>query len=80
MKFITIIGVGLIGSSIARKIRAIDEKIQINIIDNSKENLEKSKLLKLGNIFSLNIDKQIENSDIIFLCTPISAYEKILHS
>lgn len=79
MKFITIIGVGLIGSSIARKIRAIDEKIQINIIDNSKENLEKSKLLKLGNIFSLNIDKQIENSDIIFLCTPISAYEKILH-
>ena len=79
MKFITIIGVGLIGSSIARKIRAIDEKIQINIIDNSKENLEKSKLLKLGNIFSLNVDKQIENSDIIFLCTPISAYEKILH-
>ena len=79
MKFITIIGVGLIGSSIARKIKAIDEKIQINIIDNSKENLEKSKLLKLGNIFSLNVDKQIENSDIIFLCTPISAYEKILH-
>ena len=79
MKFITIIGVGLIGSSIARKIRAIDEKIQINIIDNSKENLEKSKLLQLGNIFSLNIDKQIENSDIIFLCTPISTYEKILH-
>ena len=47
MKFITIIGVGLIGSSIARKIKTIDGKIKINIIDNSKENLEKSKLLKL---------------------------------
>ena len=79
MKFITIIGVGLIGSSIARKIKTIDGKININIIDNSKENLEKSKLLKLGNIFSLDIDKKIEESDIIFICTPISAYEKIFN-
>ena len=79
MKFITIIGVGLIGSSIARAIKTIDGKIQLNIIDNAKENLEKSKLLKLGNIFSLDIDKQIEKSDIIFICTPISAYEKIFN-
>ena len=79
MKFITIIGVGLIGSSIARAIKIIDGKIQLNIIDNSKENLEKSKLLKLGDIFSLDIDKQIEKSDIIFICTPISAYEKIFN-
>ena len=79
MKFITIIGVGLIGSSIARKIKTIDEKININIIDNLKENLEKSKLLKLGNIFSLDIDKKIEESDIIFICTPISSYEQIFN-
>ena len=79
MKFITIIGVGLIGSSIARAIKIIDGKIQLNIIDNAKENLEKSKSLKLGNIFSLDIDKQIEKSDIIFICTPISAYEKIFN-
>lgn len=79
MKFITIIGVGLIGSSIARAIKTIDGKIQLNIIDNAKENLEKSKLLKLGNIFSLDIGKQIEKSDIIFICTPISAYEKIFN-
>jgi len=79
MKFITIIGVGLIGSSIARAFKTINEKIQINIVDNSKENLEKSKLLKLGDIFSLDIDQQIEKSDIIFICTPISAYEKIFH-
>ena len=79
MKFITIIGVGLIGSSIARKIKTIDGKIKINIIDNSKENLEKSKLLKLGNTFYLDIDKKIEESDIIFICTPISSYEQIFN-
>ena len=39
MKFITIIGIGLIGSSIARTVKKIDKKIQINIIDNSKDNI-----------------------------------------
>ena len=77
MKFVTIIGIGLIGSSIARVLKDIDKKIQINIVDTSKESLEKSNLLKLGNIYSLEIDKNIEESDIIFICTPISAYEKI---
>ena len=77
MKFITIIGIGLIGSSIARTVKKIDKKIQINIIDNSKENLEKSKQLKLGNIYNLEISKKIEESKLIFICTPISAYEHI---
>ena len=77
MKSVTIIGIGLIGSSIARAVKAIDKKILINIIDSSKKNLERSKLLKLGSIFSLKIDKNIEDSDLIFVCAPISAYEKI---
>ena len=77
MKFVTIIGIGLIGSSIARALKVIDKKININIVDTSQESLEKSKSLKLGNIYSLEIDKKIEESDLIFVCTPISAYEKI---
>lgn len=80
MKFVTIIGIGLIGSSIARALKDTDEKIKINIIDASKESLEKSNLLKLGNIYSLEIDKKIEESDLIFVCTPISAYEKVFNS
>ena len=77
MKFVTIIGIGLIGSSIARALKVIDKKININIVDTSQESLEKSNSLKLGNIYSLEIDKKIEESDLIFVCTPISAYEKI---
>ena len=80
MKFVTIIGIGLIGSSIARALKDTDKKIKINIIDASKESLEKSNLLKLGNIYSLEIDKKIEESDLIFVCTPISAYEKVFNS
>ena len=36
MKFITIIGIGLIGSSIARIVKSIDSNVQINIVDNLK--------------------------------------------
>ena len=61
MKFITIIGTGLIGSSIARIVKSIDSNIQINIVDNSKENLEQCRLLKLGNIF--NSENQVKNDN-----------------
>ena len=79
MKFITIIGTGLIGSSIARIVKSIDSNIQINIVDNSKENLEQCRLLKLGNIFNSEINVKIEESDLIFVCTPISSYEQIFN-
>ena len=79
MKFITIIGIGLIGSSIARIVKSIDSNIQINIVDNSKENLEQCRLLKLGNIFNSEINVKIEESDLIFVCTPISSYEQIFN-
>ena len=49
MKNITIIGIGLIGSSIARDIREKNKDVIINIVDNSNMALEKSKKLNLGN-------------------------------
>ena len=79
MKFITIIGIGLIGSSIARIVKSIDSNVQINIVDNSKENLEQCRLLKLGNIFNSEINVKVEESDLIFVRTPISSYEQIFN-
>ncbi len=76
-KKISIIGIGLIGSSIARAYRALESNIEINIIDKSISNLEKGKLNKLGNSFSEKVDSKIEGSDLVFICTPISAYENI---
>ena len=78
MKKITIIGIGLIGSSIARALREYNSDINICIIDSNQESLKKSKLLNLGNIFSETVDISVEESDIIFICTPISSYENIL--
>ena len=57
MKNISIIGIGLIGSSIARSIKSIFPGLNIEIIDHSKNHLEKSKELNLGNEYKLSIDK-----------------------
>ncbi len=77
MKNITIIGIGLIGSSIARHIRAKNKKVVINIVDNSEFALEKSKKLNLGNNYFENISLCKNDNEIIFICTPISAYKLI---
>ena len=78
MKNIAIIGIGLIGSSIARHIRANNKEVIINIVDNnSKLELEKSKKLNLGNNYFENISSCKDENEIIFICTPISAYNVI---
>ncbi len=77
MNNITIIGIGLIGSSLARAIKNHNSNVFINIIDSSSDNLKKSENLSLANSYNIEINKQVEESDVIFICTPISAYENI---
>jgi cyclohexadieny/prephenate dehydrogenase len=77
MKNISIIGIGLIGSSIARAVKQYDSEILIHVVDSSFENLEKSKNLSLADSYNTEINKEVEVSEVVFICTPISAYEKI---
>ena len=77
MKNISIIGIGLIGSSLARAVKQYDSEILIHAVDSSFENLEKSKNLSLADSYNTEINKEVEVSEVVFICTPISAYEKI---
>ena len=77
MNNITIIGIGLIGSSLARAIKNHNPNVMINIVDSSNENLKKSQNLSLANKYNIKINKEVEESEVIFICTPISAYENI---
>jgi len=77
MKNISIIGIGLIGSSLARAVKQYDSEILIHVVDSSFQNLEKSKNLSLADSYNTEINKEVEVSEVIFICTPISAYEKI---
>ena len=77
MKNISIIGIGLIGSSLARAVKQYDSEILIHVVDSSFQNLEKSKNLSLADSYNTEINKEVEVSEVVFICTPISAYEKI---
>ena len=75
---ITIIGPGLIGSSLGLSLKSKKLVKKIVGIDISKENLKyalKNKSIDLGR---KKIDKRISNSDIIFICTPVSLVDEIL--
>ena len=77
---ITIIGAGLIGSSVLRAV--IKKKIskKINVFDKS---IEVHSFLKKNN-FDINISNDIslavKNSDLIIIATPLSSYKEILLS
>ena len=74
---ITIVGCGLIGSSIAREIKKRKLAKNISVCDVSSKALRDIKFLKLANEISSNLKVCCKDTDIIFICTPLSAYEPI---
>ena len=77
MNNVSIIGIGLIGSSIARAIKDINNQAEINIVDSNVSNLKSSEHLALGKSYHAAINQELEKSEFIFICTPISTYENI---
>ena len=75
---ITIIGPGLIGSSLglALKEKGISKKIVG--IDKSKSNLEDAIKNRSIDEQRTKLDERISNSGIIFICTPVSQIEPLV--
>ena len=78
MKNILIIGCGLLGSSLLRKIS--QKKITKNILiyEKSKKNISKIKKLKLPGIQVKQLKYAVPISDLIIFCIPMSEYKKII--
>jgi len=74
----TLIGIGLIGSSIARALKKKRLTKKIFIFSRTKKTINKAKKLKLGNFYTNNLEKSVEGSDLIIICTPLSTYKNIL--
>ena len=76
---ITIIGCGLIGSSLLRAVNKKKLSKQINVFDKSKE---ASSFIK--NNLSVNvcndINDSVKDSDLVIISTPLSSYKEILLS
>ena len=78
MKNILIIGCGLLGSSLVRKISKKKIAKKLYIYEKSKLNIAKIKKLKLSGRIVKSLKEGVVNSDLIILCTPMSEYKGII--
>ena len=76
---ITIIGCGLIGSSLIRAINKKNLSKQINIFDKSKEVSGFIKSNFTVNVFT-DISESVKESDLVIIASPLSSYKEILLS
>jgi len=74
---LAIIGVGLIGSSLARAVRKRHAARRVVLADHSPETLARAEVLKLGDVATKDIAKAVETADCVVLSAPVGANEKI---
>jgi len=75
---ITIIGLGVIGSSIARAIKKNRLCKSLVAHDKSKIVLKKILKLKITNHTEPNLKKSVQDSDLVIICTPLGTYKNIV--
>ena len=78
MKNVLIIGCGLLGSSLVRKISKKKISKKIFIYEKSKKNITKIKKIKLQGTIVKSLKDGVINSDLIIFCTPMSEYKKLI--
>ncbi len=78
MKNILIIGCGLLGSSLVRKISKKKISKKIFIYEKSRKNIEKIKKLKLKGTIVKRLKDVVPHTGFIIFCTPMSEYKKII--
>ena len=76
-KKVSIIGFGLIGSSIAREIKKYKLSKIISACDISKVAKKEVKSLRLANEITSDIKTSVKNADLVFICSPLSTYKQI---
>ena len=78
MKNVLIIGCGLLGSSLLRRISKKKIARKIFVYEKSKKNIAKIKKLKLPAIIVKKPQDVVAQSELIIFCTPMSEYKKII--
>jgi len=78
-KKIALIGIGLIGSSIARRVKRDGLAEHVSVTARTQKSLDKVIELGFADTITLNQDDVIENADLIIICSPIGSYSKIIN-
>jgi len=78
MKNILLIGCGLLGSSLLRKINNKKIANKVFVYEKSKKHISQIKKLRIGGIIIKNLAEGIKKSDLIIFCTPMSSYKDLI--
>ena len=76
-KHITLVGIGLIGSSLAHAIARADKDTHIHIVDTDTAALNKAEDLGLGHSYAAAVSDMLD-SDLVILCIPVGAMQSAL--
>jgi len=74
---VTLIGIGLIGSSLAHVMKREGLAKTIAISTRSAETLKRAEEIGLGNEYTLDAGEAVKDSDLIIVCTPVGACEQV---
>jgi cyclohexadieny/prephenate dehydrogenase len=78
MKNILIIGCGLLGSSLLRRVQKKKIAKKIYVYEKSKANISIIKRLKFSGTIVSKLQDGVTKADLIILCTPMSEYKNII--
>ncbi|TCL90359.1 cyclohexadieny/prephenate dehydrogenase [Rhizobium sp. PP-WC-2G-219] len=70
---VALIGIGLIGSSIAREIRDKGLAASVTISTRSRETLDRAEVLGLGDRYVLSPGDAVEDADLVIVSVPVGA-------
>ena len=74
---LALIGIGLIGSSIALAARRQGLVEVISIATRRQETLDEARELGLGDIYTLDAAEAVRGADLVILCAPVGAYDAL---
>ncbi len=76
-KRIALLGIGLLGSSLARAIKVHGLAEHIAIYTRSPSTLDKARELELGDSYSADPAEAARDADLVVICVPMGAFAKI---
>ncbi|MCZ2157857.1 prephenate/arogenate dehydrogenase family protein [Bartonella sp. 220] len=74
---IALIGIGLIGSSLARVIKKKNLAVQISISTRRQETLKRARELELGDFYTTDNAEAVEGADLVIVSVPVGASAEV---
>jgi cyclohexadieny/prephenate dehydrogenase len=74
---VALIGIGLIGSSLARALKARGLAGHVAVSSRTRETLERAAELKLGDSYHLDAGEAVREADFVVICAPVGAIAAI---